>query len=67
MYPMTCYTIPSTRYKADKATDPYDKDDSVTKSQRENLANEQANPNTTLVNTQMVRYWSSKQNCTCLG
>ena len=56
MYPMTCYTIPSTRYKADKATDPYDKDDSVTKSQRENLANEQANPNTTLVNTQMVRY-----------
>ena len=67
MYPMICYTIPSIRSEADKTTNPYNEDDSVTKSQRQNIANEQANPNTTLVNTQMVRYWSSKQNCTCLG
>ena len=56
MYPMICYTIPSICSEADKTTNPYNEDDSVTKSQRQNIANEQANPNTTLVNTQMVSY-----------
>jgi hypothetical protein len=55
----------SIRSEADKITNSYDEDvdDSVTKKlQRQNIANEQANPNITLVNTQMVTYWSSKQN-----